>query len=168
VRYDRSGYASGGAEYAGLDPSTPRLVDLDAQSLEHLSPFDQTHIFTTVGRWELPWNMSLGFRFQLVTGNPTTPLDRGDAYYDADSDRYQVRPGSVATGSDRLPTFHRLDVRFDKRWQFSHWRLTAYLDLVNAYNRRSVESLGYDYRYRTRTELKGLPILPLIGLKGEL
>ena len=42
--------------------------------------------------------MSLGFRFQLVSGNPTTPLERGEAYYDADSDRYQVRPGSVARG----------------------------------------------------------------------
>jgi hypothetical protein len=150
------------------DPSTPRKGDLSAQSHESLSPYDQTHNLTAVGRWELPWNMSFGFRFQLVTGNPTTPLQQGQSYYDADSDRYQVRPGSVAAGSGRLPTFHRLDLRFDKHWQFARWQLTAYLELVNAYNRRPVESFGYDYRYRTRTELKGLPILPLLGLKGEL
>jgi hypothetical protein len=168
LRSDRLGYASGGAEYMSYDPGTPRLANLTATSHEYLSPFDQTHILTTVGKWELPWNSSLGFRFQLVTGNPTTPLDRAEAYYDADSDRYQVRPGSVAAGSGRLPTFHRLDLRFDKRWQFAHWRLTTYLEVVNAYNQRPVESLGYDYRYRTRTELKGLPLLPLLGLKGEL
>jgi outer membrane receptor protein involved in Fe transport len=168
TRSDRLGFASGGAEFDSYDPGTPRLAELTTQNHEYLSPFDQTHILTTVGRWELPWAMSLGFRFQLVSGNPTTPLERGEAYYDADSDRYQVRPGSVAAGSGRLPTFHRLDVRLDKRWQFSHWRLTAYLELMNAYNRRPVESFGYDYRYRTRTELKGLPILPLLGLKGEL
>jgi hypothetical protein len=39
---------------------------------------------------------------------------------------------------------------------------------MNAYNRRPVEAIGYDYRYRTRTELKGLPVLPLLGVKGEL
>ena len=59
-------------------------------------------------------------------------------------------------------------MRFDKRWQFTRWRLTAYLELMNAYNERPVESFGYDYRYRTRTELKGLPVLPLLELKGEL
>jgi hypothetical protein len=167
-RSDRMGFASGGSEFMSYDPTTPRRGNLSEQTHEYLSPYDQTHILTTVGRWELPWNSSLGFRFQLVTGNPTTPLQRGETYYDADSDRYQVRPGSVASGSERLPTFHRLDLRFDKHWQFAHWRLTAYLELVNAYNRRPVESIGYDYRYRTRTELKGLPILPLLGIKGAL
>ena len=39
---------------------------------------------------------------------------------------------------------------------------------MNAYNQRPVEAFGYDYRYRTRTELKGLPVLPLLGIKGEL
>lgn len=167
LRSDRRGLASGGSEFMVADPTTPRRGGL-TEGHESLSPYDQTHNLTAVGRWELPWNTSLGFRFQLVTGNPTTPLHQGQTYYDADSDLYQVRPGSVAPGSGRLPTFHRLDLRFDKHWQFKSWRLTAYLELVNAYNRRPVESFGYDYRYRTRTELKGLPILPLLGFKGEL
>jgi hypothetical protein len=166
-RRDRMGNATGGEQYQAVDAGTPRLADLSTER-EYLSPFDQTHILTTVGRWELPWKMSLGFRFQLVTGNPSTPLDRGEAYYDADSDRYQVRPGSVAAGSSRLPTFHRLDVRFDKRWDFARWKLTAYLELMNAYNKRPVESFDYDYRFRTRNELQGLPVLPLLGIKGEI
>ena len=113
--------------------------------------------------------MSLGFRFQLVSGNPTTPLERGETYYDADSDQLPgaARVGGSA-GSGRLPTFHRLDLRLDKRLQFDSWRLTAYLEVMNAYNQRPVEAFGYDYRYRTRTELKGLPVLPLLGVKGEM
>ena len=168
-RQDRLGNGSGFEQYESLNPGTPRgEAQLTAASREYLSPFDQTHILTTVGRWELPWNMSLGFRFQLVSGNPTTPLERGEAYYDADSDKYQVRPGSVAQGSGRLPTFHRIDLRLDKRWQFDRWRLTAYLEVINAYNQRPIEAFEYDYRYRTRTELKGLPVLPLLGIKGEI
>jgi hypothetical protein len=168
LRRDRLSQATGLDQYAPMDPGTPRLATLTAGSQEYLSPFDQTHILTAVGRRELPWNMSLGFRFQLVSGNPTTPLERGEAYYDADSDQYQVRPGSVQAGSGRLPTFHRIDLRLDKRFQFDSWRLTAYLEVMNAYNQRPVEAIGYDYRYRTRTELKGLPVLPLLGVKGEL
>lgn len=168
LRRDRLSQAAGIDSYAAMDPGTPRLAALTSNNQEYLSPFDQTHILTTVGRRELPWNMSLGFRFQLVSGNPTTPLERGESYYDADSDQYQVRPGSVKTGSGRLPTFHRIDLRLDKRFQFDSWRLTAYLEVMNAYNRRPVEAIGYDYRYRTRTDLKGLPVLPLLGVKGEL
>jgi hypothetical protein len=168
LREDRMANAAGLDQYQALSPDAPREGGLSATNREYLSPFDQTHILTTVGRWELPWNMSLGFRFQLVSGNPTTPLERGDAYYDADNDKYQIRPGSVAAASARLPTFHKLDVRFDKRWQFHSWQLTAYLEVLNAYNHRSIEAFSHDYRYRTRTELKGLPILPLLGLKGEI
>jgi hypothetical protein len=167
-RRDRLGQLGGGDQYQQVDPSTPREADLTADNQEYLSPYDQTHILTTVGRWELPWNMSLGYRFQLVSGNPTTPLETGESYYDADRDQYQVRPGSVAAGSARLPTFHRVDLRLDKRFQFERWRLTAYLEVMNAYNRRPVEAVGYDYRYRTRNELKGLPVLPLLGIKGEI
>jgi outer membrane receptor protein involved in Fe transport len=167
LRVDRAPLGEGWDQYETLDPATPRLSTL-GPAREYLSPFDQTHIMTAVGRWELPWKMSLGFRFQLVSGNPTTPLERGDAYYDADRDSYQVRPGSVEPSSSRLPLVHRLDLRLDKRWQFTRWQLTAYLELMNAYNQRPVEAFGYDYRYRTRTEMKGLPVLPLLGLKGEI
>ncbi|HEY0713211.1 MAG TPA: TonB-dependent receptor [Polyangia bacterium] len=168
LREDRMGAVGGFDQYAPLSPDVPREGGLSAGNHEYLSPFDQTHILTTVGRWELPWNMSLGFRFQLVSGNPTTPLERGEAYYDADNDRYQIRPGSVAAGSARLPTFHKLDVRLDKRWRWDSWQLTAYLEVLNAYNHRPIEAVSHDYRYRTRSELKGLPILPLLGLKGEI
>jgi hypothetical protein len=168
VRIDRAPDGEGFGKYAGLDPGTPRLGDVQSSSAEYLSPYDQTHILTAVGRWELPWKMSAGFRFQLVSGNPTTPLDHGQTFYDADSDRYGVSAGSVARNSGRLPAFHRLDVRLDKRWDFSRWSLTAYLEVINAYNRRPVEAVGYDYRYQTRTELRGLPVLPLLGLKGEI
>jgi outer membrane receptor protein involved in Fe transport len=168
LRIDRTVAGEGLGQYASNDVATPRLAELPTVSQEHLSPFDQTHLLTAVGRWELPWRMSLGFRFQLVSGNPTTPLERGQTFYDADADRYQVRPETVARGSERLPTFHRIDLRLDKTWQFARWRLTAYLEVMNAYNQRPVEAFGYDFRYRTRTELRGLPVLPLLGVKGEI
>jgi outer membrane receptor protein involved in Fe transport len=167
TRSDRSADGLGLDQFTGIDVTSPRLDDLPPETRKYLSPFDQTHILTTVGRWELPWKMSLGFRFQLVSGNPITPFEKGRTLYDADTDAYQVRPDTVVRNSARLPTFHRLDLRIDKRWDWKEFSLTAYLELMNTYNHRPVESFGYDYRYRSRNDLLGLPILPIVGLKGE-
>lgn len=168
TRTDRTASLSGFDQYAGVDPGSARLFDLPKTDSTYLSPFDQTHILTTVGAFALPWKMSLGMRFQFVSGNPTTPLNQGRTYFDADSDTYKVQSGSVARASGRLPAFHRVDLRLDKRWDFNAWKLTAYLEVMNAYNRRPVEGVGYDYRYAEQTQLRGLPVLPILGIKGEI
>jgi hypothetical protein len=168
TRTDRTASLSGLDQYAPTDVAGPRLNEVPKSNSTYLSPFDQTHILTAVGAWQLPWKMSLGVRFQYVSGNPTTPLNEGRTFYDADSDTYKVQNGSVARASGRLPAFHRIDLRLDKRWDFNRWNLTAYLEVMNAYNRRPVEGVGYDYRYAEQTQLRGLPILPILGLKGEI
>jgi hypothetical protein len=168
LRTERAPVASGLDQYNAADPGTPRFSDLSAPATESLSPFDQTHILTAVGQAQLPWKMSAGFRYQFVSGNPTTPLNQAQTFYDADSDRYAVRAGTVARNSDRLPAINRLDLRLDKRWDFARWRLTAYLEVMNALNQRPVEAAAWDYRYRTRADLLGLPILPMLGVKGEI
>ena len=44
--------------------------------------------------------------------------------------------------------------------------LDAYLDVLNAYNRRPVEATLYSYDFGQSQYLRGLPILPTLGLKG--
>ncbi len=67
------------------------------------------------------------------------------AIYAADAGSYVPLQGQPY--SQRLPLFHQLDMRIDKRWQFKNWQLGAYLDVYNVYNNPSVEQLSYDYRY---------------------
>ena len=63
---------------------------------------------------------------------------------------------------------HQLDIRIDKRWQFSGFTLGAYLDLINAYNRTNPDFLGYNFDYsNSRPETASLPIVPSIGVRGE-
>jgi hypothetical protein len=59
-------------------------------------------------------------------------------------------------------------LRVDKTWQFQSWNLTAYLDLQNAYNHRNSEGVSYNYNYSQSRPQTGLPILPIIGVRGEL
>ncbi len=70
--------------------------------------------------------------------------------------------------STRLPIFHELDIRIDKVWKFSKWQLTWYLDVENVYNYQAPVGETYNYNFTQSAYAKGLPILPSIGLRGEL
>ena len=76
--------------------------------------------------------------------------------------------GGAPTFGERLPLFHQLDARVDKTWAFSAWKLTAYLDVQNVYSRQNAEDVSYNFDFSKRTYQKGLPIIPSLGLRGEL
>lgn len=128
-----------------------------------LFDFDQTHILTVVASYKLPRNWEIGSRFRLVSGNLYTPVT--GAVYDVDSDEYRGITG--ARNSARVGSFHQLDVRLDKRWIFGSWMLNAYLDIQNVYDRENPEGLGYNYDFSEEQVRAGLPLLPVIGLRGE-
>lgn len=133
---------------------------------EYLHPYDQTHNLTAVGSYRLGRGWEFGARFRLISGTLVTPVNPAlPALFSADGGTYTPLPGPFY--SERLPLFHQLDVRVDKRWQFKHWRLGAFLDLQNAYNNRAVEALAYSFNYAQKTYMYGLPVIPSIGLRGE-
>ncbi|HYX91716.1 MAG TPA: TonB family protein [Myxococcaceae bacterium] len=130
-----------------------------------LTPFDQTHILTAVGSYRLPGGFEVGARFRYVTGSPTTPLQHRYDIYNADSNRFAPTRGAPYSARER--PFHQLDVRVDKSFLFESWTLGAYLDVQNVYNASNVEARFSDYRFRTEYEVPGIPILPVLGVKGS-
>jgi hypothetical protein len=128
-----------------------------------LFPFDQTHILTLVGSVRLGDGWEVGSRFRLVSGRPETPV-RGSVF-DNDLGRYVPLYGE--TYSSRTPLFHQLDIRVEKTWFFDWWRLSVYLDVQNVYNAKNPEATLYDYRYEESGPLRGLPLLPSLGVKGS-
>lgn len=128
-----------------------------------LTDFDQTHILTVVAQTNLPWAFTLGARFRVVTGTPTNmPLG---SVHDLDTTNYNGL-GSTPQSS-RLPAFHQLDLRIDRKFVFDTFSFTAYLDLLNVYNQANAEGFISDYRSREQEPIPSLPILPVIGLSGE-
>ncbi len=135
---------------------------------EHLFDFDQTHNLTVLGSYRLGGGWEFGARFRLVSGPLTTPVvspPNLPALYAADAGSYAPLQGKQF--SQRLPLFHQLDIRLDKRWQFRSWRLSAYLDVQNAYNNRAVEGLTYNYNFSQQQYQTGVPIIPSLGMRGE-
>jgi outer membrane receptor protein involved in Fe transport len=145
-------YTLSRAERMDFGSSTYRLFD-----------YDQTHILTLVGEYQLPKNWSVGLRYRFVSGKLYTP--RQGAVYNSDRSAYEPILG--ATNSERMPPFHQLDLRIDKKWVFENWIFTAYLDIQNATNRQNPEGYQYNYDSTEKHVRAGLPIIPVIGIKGE-
>ena len=134
-----------------------RLVDAG-----HWEEFDfsQTHILNLAWTVLLPYEISIGARFRLTSGNITTRIV--GSVYDADADAYDP----VIQGKDRLPFFHQLDVRIDKTWTFEDWIFVAYLDVQNVYYAENAEFYRYKYDYSVRVPINGVPILPTLGVRA--
>lgn len=152
-----------GRFFGYLSYTLSRSERLDRDGTFRLFDFDQPHILTVAGVYRLGDGWELGGTFRFVSGNPDTPVI--GALYNKDTDLYS--PVFGATNSIRSPYFHRLDVRIEKMWTFSSWKLAAYLDVQNVYNATNAEGIIYDFEYRTSQDIRGIPILPNVGVRGE-
>lgn len=142
-----------------------RSVRSDPPDFEqHLFEWDQTHILTVLGSYRLGHGWEFGSRFRLVSGNLYTPVVGG--LFNSDAGTYAGISGP--TLSRRLPMFHQLDLRVDKVWKFEKWSLRAYLDVQNVYNRSNPEDVTYNFNYSQQSTVGFLPIIPSLGVRGEL
>ncbi len=107
--------------------------------------FDQTHTLNLDLDYRIgpAWTVNLAWRYH--TGWPTTPLTLVAELPDGDEDdEAEFLPRLGLPFSERLPAYHRLDVRVTRRWKPSErTSLLAFLDVQNAYDRDNVA--GFDY-----------------------
>ena len=92
------------------------------------------------------WILNLAWRFH--TGWPTTPLSlevapgMGDEREEGGAEDLIV----LVLGqrfSQRLPDYHRLDLRASRRWTTKSGSITFFADVQNAYNR--LNTSGFDF-----------------------
>lgn len=128
--------------------------------------YEQPHLLSVVSSYQLPGGWSLGGRFRLGSGSPYTPV----------ANRLQnVDTGGVVGLDDptrgdnwaRLPPYHTLDIRLDKEWRYQRWLLLASLEVQNVYYRQNVELVYANRDYSGEIPIYGLPILPVLGIRGE-
>jgi TonB family protein len=129
-----------------------------------LFDFDQPHILTVAAVYRLGRGWEAGATFRLVSGNPSTPIVGSSL--NTITGVYSPLYGPL--NSDRNPAFNRLDLRVEKEWRWPDWKLALYLDVQNVYNAENQEGIIYDYQYREKDTIRGLPIIPNLGLRGEI
>ena len=135
------------------------------EQLLRLFQYDQTHILTAILSRDLGGGWRIGGRFRLVSGNLYTPQNYGAL--DVDRAAYQPVSTFPLYGA-RFGAFHQLDFRIDKTLDAKPLKLTAYLDIQNVYFHRAEEGISYNFNYTQTQPVLGLPILPILGLRGDL
>ncbi len=130
---------------------------------ERLFRYDQPLVVNALASRELARGWRLGGRVRFTSGDPYTPVV--NRIYDMDSRRFFPVYGDAS--SERLPPFWSVDLRVDKDFTFRSWKLTAYLDLQNAFYAKNVEVMSWSYDYAKETPITGNPPLPAFGVKGS-
>jgi hypothetical protein len=132
-----------------------------ASNTYHPGPYDQRHNLIAVASY-MRGGWQLGARYRLTSGRPTRTVT--GSFYDADFGGYTPE---ATPASSRLPLFSQLDVRIERTFTFDFWTLGVYLDVQNVFNSENPESYVYDYRYRQQAPVRGLPVFPVLGLRGR-
>jgi TonB family protein len=126
-----------------------------------LFDYDQSHVFTALGSYDLGAGFEVGLRFRFATGYPRTPVI--GANYDARADTYV--PVFGAQNSIRIPPFVSLDARLAKRFKIGVMAAEVYLDVQNVTDHSNPEEIVYNTNYTQRGYITGFPILPVVGAR---
>lgn len=123
---------------------------------ERYSSYDSRFIMNLALGYRFDNEWELSGKFRIATGVPTTEyLSTGS------KDWVKYNEG------ERLPLFHALDMRLDKRWNFASNSLVTYIDIQNIYGRKNVSNVRWNYRTQSKEYSKSIGILPSIGVSYE-
>ncbi|HLF11951.1 MAG TPA: TonB-dependent receptor, partial [Gammaproteobacteria bacterium] len=129
---------------------------------EVLRSWDQTHAVSGGASWETPkWNV--GFALTYRSGWPTTPVA-----FDATGSIPLVVTGQRNSG--RVDFYRSADLRVARTFAVQHGRLSAFLELSNAFGRSNRCCLEYQVEVDETDEpilelssINYLPLIPSIG-----
>ncbi len=107
--------------------------------IERNGSFDYRNVFTFVFGY-IPnefYEFSLKWRF--VGGRPYTPFEENLS-------KLLRKPvyDYARINAERFPPYHRLDIRFDRRFHFRKWNIVTYFELQNAYFRNNLYDIQWD------------------------
>lgn len=86
-------------------------------------------------------NWEIGARWRYLGGTPYTPYDYEESSLIRNWDlRNQASLDFDRINEERLPAFHQLDLRIDKKYYFKNWNLNWYVDIQNAYNFEALQA----------------------------
>ena len=157
-------YHPGNGSFFYLAYTLSRSERRDGNGPYRLFDHDEPHVLAITASQALGRGWLIGARFRLISGDPTSAVT--GSTFDARSGLYVPQYGPV--NGERDPAFQQLDLRVEKAWHIGTGSLSAYLDILNAYNAKNPEGYRYSFDYTKKEAVSGLGLFPNLGLKGEL
>ncbi len=146
--------------YGLLSATLSRAEYTSLEGLTRAGSYDARFLGNLVAGWRPGNDWELSGKFRIATGLPTTPfVETGPLAGQLDFSAYNQ--------GQRLPTFHALDLRIDKRWSFRSFQLETYIDVQNVYGRANVTQFEWNYREGVSEPNESLTVLPTIGVNIE-
>lgn len=131
--------------------------------------FDQTHGLNLNLDWRISerWRLDVAWRYH--TGWPTTPLQLRQGVSEEGEAEWVPELGRL--NSERLPVYHRLDLRASRNWRWRRASVDFFVDVQNVYDRRNVGGFDFDVDEESGALLadsESWPgILPSVGVSLE-
>lgn len=104
--------------------------------------FDQPHALNLDLDHRIGSHWRFNFAWRFHSGWPTTSLTFSETI-DEDGEPV-LTPELGPIYGERLPDYHRLDLRVSREWRLRRGRLSVYVDLQNVYDRGNVA--GFDFQ----------------------
>jgi hypothetical protein len=117
-----------------------------------------------IGNLALGWRpgpeWDLGLRFRVASGHPRPPfVTQGPLTGRHDLERYGE--------GGRMPTFHALDIRVDRRWTIRGAQASTYLDIQDVYNRDNPIGYYWDWREEGPRYESAIGLFPSLGVSVQ-
>jgi hypothetical protein len=101
--------------------------------------------------------IEISAKWRFLEGRPYT-----DPEYDETFNRWIFHHESF--NQSEYPDYHKLDIRFERRYAFDFFQLTYYLDLQNIYNRNNIWNYSYYKGNDFKTPIYQLEFFPSGGI----
>jgi hypothetical protein len=124
--------------------------------------YDNRIAFSAEGGFKPNRNWEFSLRWIYAGGVPYTPLDPG-----ASGRLHRAVLDESRINAERLPDYHSMNVRFDRRFNFRNTNLIFYLSAWNVYNRKNVAQVFWNDRKGKEDVIYQWLILPVFGLEYE-
>ncbi|MEM1042148.1 MAG: TonB-dependent receptor [Bacteroidota bacterium] len=134
----------------------------DADGAWRNRDFDARLLFSVVGGYKPNDRWEVSARWSYLGDRPFTPIDAA-ASASLDEEVLDV----ARFNEERLPAFHSLFLRVDRRFFFPRSSLVTFVSLWNAYNRTNVEGVFWNVTERLVEEQAQFSLLPIIGFEYE-
>jgi len=147
---------------------TERRNDMTGEKFPY--SYDQPVVLNLVYEWYFMPQWTFGAKWRYQSGAPYTPVigTYTDTYVDAGGTTHtRTRPRYGEIGSERLPEYHRLDLRIARNFVFDTSKMSVYFELINAYDHKNISNYSYSDNYTTKKPVEQLPIMPAFGIMAE-
>ncbi len=125
--------------------------------------YDNRYIFSIEGGYKPNKSWEFSLKWLYAGGLPYTPFNL-EASTAANTGIYDLN----RVNGERLPAYHSLNLRVDKRFYFRGSNLIIYLSIWNVYNRKNLAGYYWNTLQNKPAETKQFGLLPILGIEFEL